>query len=81
MHNTEADVRYLACRLRLLGALRKAALRVYDCCQGIRQAGWRRGVERRGHIRTVTLSLGCDVEVAGYALAALAPCQPSVHEC
>lgn len=76
MRNTEADVLYLACRLRLLGALRKAALRVDGCCQGIRQAVWRRDNESRGHIRTVTLSLSCHVEGAEYALAALAPCQP-----
>ena len=52
-----------ACRLRLLGAflagniIKKAAVRVDGCCQGIRQAGWRRGDEQRGHMCAVTLAL------------------------
>ena len=53
----------LAYRLRLLGTfltgniIRKAAVRVDGCCQGIRQAGWRRGDERQGHMCILTLCL------------------------
>ena len=62
MLNTKADMPYLACRLRLLGAfltgniIGKAAVRVDGCCQGIGQAGWRRGDEWHGHMWIVTLS-------------------------